>query len=314
MAELLIEKNNRYFVKDVKMLKSPENMKGLFNDIRWQILKLISEKPAYPAQIAKHLKLHEQKVYYHMHQLEKNGLIMVVMKKEHSGALAKYYAPKSHAFALSLPGGKETVLENPLKKEHQKFNDFFYPLITGGKFNAKIVIGSPDPHGPHQVRARDGHYALDIAAFLGQYASLPKTSVVSLDTDVKSEKNNSLNLIVVGGILTNLVAKEINSHMLISFDETTFPYRKILSKKTGKTYMEDNLGIICKSLDPKNGDKHIILVAGNTNWGTKAAIYALTHMTEEIFSTYNKEDAWGLIVQGFDLDGDGKMDDVKIVE
>ena len=102
--------------------------------------------------------------------------------------------------------------------------------------------------------------------------------------------------------------------MLISFDETTFPYRKIISKKTGKTYMEDNLGIICKSLNPNNGDKHIILVAGNTNWGTKAAIYALTHMADEIFVGYDKEDAWGVIVQGFDLDGDGKMDTVKVVE
>ncbi|NOR85612.1 helix-turn-helix domain-containing protein [archaeon] len=314
MAELLIEKNNRYFVKEVKLLKSPENMKGLFNDVRWEILKFISEKPAYPANIAKHLKLHEQKVYYHMKQLEKNGLISVVMKKEHSGAQAKYYAPKSHAFALELPGGEETILDNPIKKEHQKFNDFFNPLITGGKFNAKIVIGSPDPHGPHQVRARDGHYALDIAAFLGQYAALPKTSVVSLDTDIKSEKNISKNLIVVGGILTNLVAKDINPHMLISFDETTFPYRKIISKKTDKTYTEDNLGVICKSLDPKNGDKHIILLAGNTNWGTKAAIYALTRMTDEIFANYNKQDAWGLIVQGFDLDGDGKMDSVKVIE
>ena len=314
MAELLIEKNNKYFLKKVKMLKNPDTMKGLFNDIRWSILKFISEKPAYPAQVAKHLKLHEQKVYYHMHQLEKNGLISVVMKKEHSGALAKYYAPKSHAFALELDGGEEQVMDNPIKKEHKKFNDFFQPLISGGIFNAKIVVGSPDPHGPHQVRARDGHYALDIAAFLGQYAALPKKSVVSLDTDIKSEKKYSKNLIVVGGILTNLVAKDINSHMLISFDETAFPYRKIISKKTGKTYTEDNLGIICKSINPDNGDNHIILVAGNTNWGTKAAIYALTHMADEIFADYEKQDAWGLIVQGFDLDGDGKMDAVKVVE
>ncbi len=314
MAKLMKEKNNQTFIKDVKIIANSQMLKGLFNDSRWQILKVLAEKPAYPAQIAKNLKMHEQKVYYHIRQLEASGLVEIVLKEEHSGALAKYYSPTAYAFALELPGGDESLLSSPMKEEHKKFSEFMMPFISGGKFNALIVVGSPDPHGPHQVRARDGHYAIELAMFFGPYAIMPKKQFVFLDTDVKSQKIYNENLIVIGGVLTNMVAKEVNKSLSIYFDEEMFPYRTIFSRRTGKTYSEENIGIIVKAANPKNPEKSVLIVAGNTHWGTKAAIKAITTMADEVFKNYKKEDSWGVIVQGFDLDGDGRMDAVKIIE
>jgi len=314
MAKLLKEKNNQDFVKDAKMITSPRMLKGLFNDVRWKILKCIAEKPGYPAEIAKKLKIHEQKVYYHIRQLEANGIISVVMKKEHSGALAKYYAPKSYAFALELPGGEERRLNTALKEENTDFRTFITPFISDGRFNAKIVVGSPDPHGPHQVRARDGHYAVELAMFFGQYAAIPRKPFVFLDTDVKSQKLYGDNLVIIGGVLTNMIAKDINRHSPIRFDEEQFPYRTIFSTQTNKTYSDEDLGIVLKMVNPFNTDKFVLFAAGNTHRGTKAAVCAMTTMADELFFGYKKEDNWGRIVQGFDLDGDGRMDAVKVVE
>ena len=44
---------------------------------------------------------------------------------------------------------------------------FFKEFIDNGIFDGKIVVGSPQPHGPFKTSARDGHYAAHLALFLG---------------------------------------------------------------------------------------------------------------------------------------------------
>ncbi|MCK5289461.1 MAG: helix-turn-helix domain-containing protein [Candidatus Aenigmarchaeota archaeon] len=314
MAQIIKEINGKLFTKNAVLVNKPEKLKGLLNDTRWKILKLIAEKPRYPAQIAKELKLHEQKVYYHIKQLEANGQIEVKTKKEYGGTIAKYYTVTNHAFALELPSGDMKLADFPMKNESEKLKSFLFPFVNNGNLNSNIVVGSPDPHGPHQVRARDGHYAIDIALFLGQIVTMPKTFTTILDIDIKSQGKYDSNLVVVGGPLTNLITSDINNYLPVKFKIDNFPFRGMTSQKTTKTYSEDNIGLIAKIVNPHNTDKSILLFAGNRFNGTKAAVLALTRFTEIVLENYNGEDNWACVVEGLDIDGDGRVDSVKVLE
>ena len=314
MAILIKEKDDQFFQKNITLTSNPEDLKGLLNETRWNILKTIAEKPRYPAQIAKILKIHEQKVDYHIKQLEAKGLIEVKTREEISGALAKYYNIKSYAYALELPYGDEKISDFSPKDTTDSTRQFLYPFIKGGILNSKIVVGSPDPHGPYQVRARDSHYAIDIALFLGQFAKTPKQFSTKLDIDVISEKKQGTNMIILGGPLTNILTHDINNYLPIKFNLEKYPFRGITSTKTGKTYNADNIGLIAKIVNPHNTEKSILLIAGNRFNGTKGAVLALTRHTKELINNYNGEDNWATIVEGLDMDGDGKVDSIKILE
>ena len=51
-----------------------KNLK-IFSSDRLRILEALSEKPKYPAEVAKELKIHIQTAYYHFNLLEKAGII-----------------------------------------------------------------------------------------------------------------------------------------------------------------------------------------------------------------------------------------------
>ena len=69
----------------------PENAKSLSSGLAVRILQLLAEKPMYPIELANSLKVHEQKVYYHIRNLERAGVIRVVKQEGRQGAVAKYY-------------------------------------------------------------------------------------------------------------------------------------------------------------------------------------------------------------------------------
>ncbi|VVB59797.1 Uncharacterised protein [uncultured archaeon] len=314
MAFLVTEKKDKFYIKGVRTLSSDSGIKSLANSTARKILYALAERPSYPAEIAKKLALHEQIVYYHIRRMERENMIYVKNKSELGGALAKYYAPSESAFAIELPFGEETLAEIPFRKENPKLKQFLYPFISAGKFNASIVVGSPDPHGLHQVRSRDGHYGIDLALQLGQYSAIPEDFVAKLDVDVRAENRYNQNLILVGGILTNVITAEINKYMPVRFDTENFPFRKIISQNSGKSYTEDNCGIIAKITSPFDKDKSIIVLAGIRFAGTKAAVLGLTRHYETILQKYSGEDNWGCVVQGLDIDGDGKVDNVRVME
>lgn len=314
MTFLVTEKKGGFYVKGVRVLSGAEGIKSLANSTSRKILYALAEKPSYPAEIAKKLKMHEQIVYYHIRRMERENIIYVKNKSERGGALAKYYSPRESAFAIELPFGEETLAEFPFRKENLKLKQFLYPFINAGKFNASIVVGSPDPHGLHQVRSRDGHYGIDLALIFGQYASIPEDFVTRLDVDVRAENRYNHNLILVGGVLTNVITAEVNKYLPIRFDTENFPFRKIISDKTGKGYTEDTCGIIAKIASPFEKERSIIVIAGIRFAGTKAAVLGLTRHYETILQNYSGEDNWGCVVQGLDIDGDGKVDSVRLLE
>jgi DNA-binding transcriptional ArsR family regulator len=316
---LLHEENKTQKVKEIAIIEDPQKLKMILNRLSWKILVMLSEKEMYPLEIARKLGVHEQKVYYHVRKLAKAGAITVVREEEKKGAIAKYYKAVSPAFGIELPQGYKTIQRLSLIGMDEQIQKFFKEFIgKDGAFEGKIVVGSPTPHGPFKTSARDGHYASHLTFFLGQFAKMPEEFAIKLDVDVKAEKEEKNNLILVGGPGTNLLTQELNEYLPIRFNmqpsEQGFLFGGLVSRKTSNVYTADAVGLIAKIVNPWDDTKRIIVLAGNKAVGTKACVLALTNFWKKTLKGYNGEDTFAKVIQGFDLDGDGKVDSIEVLE
>ncbi|MDY6778228.1 MAG: S-layer protein [Candidatus Nanohaloarchaea archaeon] len=313
MTRLVRQRDGDYYFKETLLENQPERFKALTNDTRWRILKLLAERPRYPAGIADELDMDEQKIYYHIRKLREQDLIEEHAREERRGSIAKYYRPTAYAFTLDLPHGEEQRARFPQDPEDSDLQGFLTPFVSNGSLNCTIVVGSPDPHGPHQVRGKDGHYAVDLAARLGGFGSTDG-SVTSLDVEIKNEEAYGQHLILVGGPLTNVITADLNSYLPVRFEQQHFPYRKLISDQTGNEYSDEAAGLIARIRHPENSQYAVLIVAGVRHTGTKAAVMAITDHAAKVFSDYEGEENWARVVQGRDMDGDGKIDDIEILE
>jgi len=316
---LLHEENKKQKIKEIMIMKDPQKLKMILNGLSWKILAMLSEREMYPLELAKKLGIHEQKVYYHVRKLAKAGAITIAREEEKKGAIAKYYKAVSPAFGIELPQGYRTIQRLSLLSMNQQIQKFFKELITeDGRFEAKLVVGSPTPHGPFKTSARDGHYASYLTFFLGQFAKMPEEFAIKLDVDVKAEKEEKNHLILVGGPGTNLLTQEVNEHLLTKFNmqpsEQGFLFGGLVSRKTSHVYTADTAGLIAKIVNPWDNTKRIIVLAGNKAVGTKACVLALTNFWKKTLKDYHGEDTFATVIQGFDLDGDGKVDSIDVLE
>jgi len=315
---LLSGEPQKYEAKDIVLFDHPETLKAVLNKLSWQILELLGASEMYPIEIAKKLGVHEQKVYYHVRKLTEAGVIKVVREEKKKGATAKYYRVSFPAFGVELPFGYRKIDSLQAPSLDEKLKQFFTPFLKDSLFDGKIVVGSPDEHGPFKARARDGHYAAYLSLFLGQFVRLPDDFVVKLDVDAKAEKNESSNLILVGGPGTNLLTQEINEFLPIRFNMTStehgFLFGGLVSQKTRNIYTDDSIGLLAKIVNPWDKGRRIIVIAGNKAVGTKACVLALTKFWKEALKNFNGDERFATVVQGFDLDGDGKVDAIEVLE
>jgi DNA-binding transcriptional ArsR family regulator len=307
MTYIYDDSTGKNLIQDTMMIHNASSLSVLSHPIRIKILKLLSKKPMYPAELAKVLKMHEQKVYYHVKLLIKEGILEIVSREEIRGTVAKKLSPKSQSFSFVL-SNKWQEFEKVQQKQNESILKFFKPFIQKNSFNCNIVVGSPDPHGPHKARARDGHYAIDLALFLGNYSILDKSFSTMLDVDIDLKEPR--NLILVGGPVTNLVVAKLNEFIPASFSD-----KKPWGIKTkSQLYTEESVGLICKIPNPYNPDYSILIIAGIRFIGTKSAVLAITRYTDQIIDKYKNQKQFYAIVQGFDLDGDGKIDNIEVLE
>ncbi len=316
---LLHEEDKTQRVKEIVIVKDPQKLKMILNRLTWKILVMLSEKEMYPLEIAKKLGIHEQKVYYHTRKLARAGAIVVAREEKKKGAIAKYYKVVSPAFGIELPRGYRTIQKLSLLGIDEQIEKFFKEFIKeDGTFEGKIVVGSPTPHGPFKTSARDGHYASYLTFFLGQFAKMPEEFVIKLDVDVKAEKEEKNNLILVGGPGTNLLTQEVNEYLPIRFNmqpsEQGFLFGGLVSRKTLHVYTADTVGLIAKIVNPWDNTKRIMVLAGNKAVGTKACVLALANFWKKTLKDYDCGGSFATVIQGFDLDGDGKVDSIEVPE
>ena len=318
--ELLLQNDgNTQRVKEISIMQNSQKLRMILGGLSWEILTMLNKKEMYPLEIARQLGVHEQNVYYHIRKLAKAGAITVKKEEKMKGATAKYYKTVSPAFGIELPKGYRTVQRISLLSMDEKIHKFFQNFVDErGILEGKIVVGSPTPHGPFKTSARDGHYAAYLTLFIGQFAKMPRDFAIKLDVDVKAEKEEKNNLILVGGPGTNLLTQEINEYLPIRFNMESSDHGFFLgglsSKKTSRIYTADAVGLIAKIVNPWDKNHRIVVLAGNKAVGTKACVIALTHFWKKTLQEYREEDTFATVIQGFDLDGDGKVDSIEVME
>jgi DNA-binding transcriptional ArsR family regulator len=273
-----------------------------------RILTLLAERPRYSHDLAKELRVHEQKVYYHVRKLERARLIVEERRQEIKGASAKYYRLASPAFAVLLGRPTPTPKITAVAERHERF---LRPFIANGKADFLIVVGSPEAHGPQMARAKDGVYALDLALFLGTFLAEQPQPVVKLDTEFTAEDWRR-NLIVIGGPIVNTVAGKVNGGLPVRFEEDG---KTIRSTLTHQRYATDEIGVIVKAENPRAKGKALLFIAGRRGAGTKAAIIAFLHHFDELIKGNAKRpEVMARVVEGKDLDSDGVVDEVRFRE
>ncbi|HEY0580049.1 MAG TPA: hypothetical protein VGC75_05025 [Candidatus Nitrosocosmicus sp.] len=316
--KIIYSHEDKIFEKKISMLENEKKIHILSNPIAWKILKLISDKPKYAAQIAKELKIYEQSAYYYIKKLISIEAIKEIGTDFVRGGTAKLYQTSSPSFGIEMPWGEKQLNNKSFEKDNNYIkNEITKKFLKGfinndNFFEGLIIVGSPNPHGIFKTSARDGHYAIQLAFYLGTICNVPAGFIVKLDEDAKAEKElEDNNLFVIGGPGTNIVSSEFNKYLPIKFKEDN--YWSGLLDKSGKIYHLDNLGIITKIKNPFNKSKNIILIAGVRSIGTKSAVIAFTNFSKKTFSDFTgNENEWAAIVQGYDMDSDGKIDYVDI--
>jgi len=313
MAWIVEQKNGKTFSLATKTLE-PKQLKVALSPLAWKILKILTEKPSYPKDIGNKLKMNEQKIYYHIRNLEKAGLIEKLKEERKQGALAKFYTLTDYAFTVLLKPLEESQKVFQLKREYKNFLE---PFVCDGRLNALIILGSPEPHGIAKARAKDGLFATDLGLFLGTFLNYRPDAFTKLDTEVKDEdlKNN---LILIGGPGVNFITAKINSKLAIKFERVKDQgnyYSGFHSNISGKNYYEEGYGIIVKAKNPFDKNKDVLVIAGRRIAGTRAAILAFLQKFDEICkgNSYDSK-IFARIVEGIDKDNDGVIDSVEFLE
>ena len=308
-ATLRVSRGNRQFAHDALVAEKPEAIAAAAHPVAWRILAALHEEPDYPSHLAHRLRMHEQKVYYHVNRLRKAGLLRVVREEAGPGAIARVFAPAADAFAMALPGSGTPVAGTaPLAGPLRAFLDDFQ---KDGTLDAWIVLGAPTPHGPFLTAARDSPYAAHLGLFLGRCFAMRRGLAVKLDTEVKAEGAERGNLILVGGPVANIVSLDLNPHLAVQFDWREV--WRLRSTRTGKAYAEDTIGIVAKVPNPWREGAWILLLAGLHHPGTIASLLAVTDFTDALVKGYDGDELYR-VVQGLDRDGDGRLDDLHVLE
>jgi hypothetical protein len=309
---LVTESDGQVSAKKITVFRDVAQMRVLANPVAWRIMELLSRQPMYPAQVAKELRIYEQSAYYYIRRLVQVGAIEEAGNSFVRGGTARLYHAASPAFGIELGWG-ETAVESPGATRHKSALRFFDGFVKDGSFDGLMIVGAPEPHGPYKSSARDGHYAVHLAFFLGTITNAaPGEFVVKLDVDAKAEKVLAgHNLVSIGGPGTNIVTAEFNRYLPVRFDEGNF--WSGLVDKSGKRYGSDNHGLIAKIRSPYDESSSVIVVAGVRSAGTKSAVIGLTKYSEDVLKKFRGKEDWAVVVQGFDMDADGKIDHVDVV-
>jgi DNA-binding transcriptional ArsR family regulator len=305
--------NNR--VVSTQVLTEPKAALKALQPLRWRILTELSNKSLCAKELAVVLNVTEQLISYHLKKLSEAGLIKLVKTIEKRGAIAKYYSAELNALTIIF-NSSMLLTRNALKIDDiealNKWINFLNPLLKDGKFNAKIIVGSPDIHGEYKARARCAGYAVDLALFLGSLLPIFKELVVKLDTEV-NEKDLKENLILIGGPKVNMVTLKINKFLPIFFDLSEGS--AIVSKISGKIFRGEEEGSIQLIQNPFNLNSKVLVLAGNTHIGTKASIVGfIKHLSKVTEGNLWSKEVIAKVVMGIDLNSDGVIDDVEFLE
>lgn len=310
----------KYLVEETKdgqkaystiLVDNPKTFSVLSNDLSLKIVRELSKQPMCAMDVARKLKEHEQKIYYHVRKLENTGIIKMLSTEERVGALAKIYAPVSSVISFKLFEG-DMVTDMKTKVASLKF---LRPFITNSSFDALVIVGSPDPHGKYKSPASDGYLGINLGSFFAQFSLHVEEPIYKLDTQV-TEADLKKNLILIGGPKGNIITERINDKLPIYFEysEETLDWT-IVSKISKNTYHGKHFGVIARMPNPFTKGKEMLIFAGKGFSGSRAAVLAFTQKLKEVAKGNSKKpQVMARVVKGIDVDSDGIVDEIEFIE
>lgn len=295
---------------DAVTVEGEEVLRILASGLGLRILKFLARKPGYAADIAERLGTSKQLVSRYIRLLDEGGLVSKIGEVDVRGGRAVLYQAVAGAAAIVFDR-RGWVKRSSLELMPEALRKFLSPLVENGELSGLVVVGSPHPHGPFQTAAADGHYGFQLGLLLGRFVRLPSDFAVRLDVDVKAEKLYGENMILLGGPGSNVITAMVNRELPVGFVEGNY-WAGIVSRS--RTYTNEYTGLVAKIPNPHDERKTVIVLAGLRAVGTKAAVMMLTNNHEKLLAKYNGERVWASVIQGRDLDGDGRVDAVDILE
>jgi DNA-binding transcriptional ArsR family regulator len=314
MSYLVLKERHSDRLVPTRVFADPKLAQSLLQPTRWRILSELATGEKCAKDLAKSFTTSEQVICYHLRELERTGFVSLERTVKKRGAMAKYYKAEQKAIAIiprlgSAAKGMQSRPEQPLTEKSIRLLD---PFISLGYLNGHIVLGSPDTHGMFRSRARCGDRATDVALFLGSLLPLTRESVVRLDTEI-SQQELLRNLIVVGGPRVNTVTMTVNELVPITYELTG--HNIMISRISGRTYAGEDEGAVQMVVNPMNQESRVIVIAGNTYQGTRAAVLAFIRYTDEIAKGNSmNQNVIARVVSGLDVNSDGLVDDVQFLE
>src|SRR2546425_10518394 len=270
----------------------------------------LAKSPDYPNALAERLKVHEQKIYYHVRRLEAAGFLEVVREEPKRGASARILAPTAEAFAIVLKGRGNPV-KSPMLPHSGLAGRFLEEFTRDGTFAGSIVVGSPYTHGPFNTTARDSPYAVELGFFLGRLFAAPKGLVVRLDTEIKALGAGKEDMVLVGGPVANIITMDVNPHLAVNFDWKQV--WRMESSRTRRPYADEQVGLIAKVRHPWNRARVLVLLSGLHAVGPMAAIPGLTPLAGDVLAGDAPGTAFYSGVARQDPDGVRRLDAVSIL-
>jgi len=306
---ILKEGEDGFYAVSTKEISDYKKIRALGSVLSQRIMKELSKRPMYPLELAKTLGVHEQKVYYHIRNLESAGYIRKVKQEARQGLLLNYYGLMKPSFFVNF-GSFEPLQKLSLFASRQR--KFLSPFVEEGRLNAVVVIGSPEPHGPEKAKARDSICGMEFTLFLGTHLDHLPSMSVKLDTETTAQDMRN-NMLILGGPVVNKVCNAVNHALPIFFDKKN--KWSIRSKLSGKLYTEDNCGLIVKTKNPFDRDRYLLVIGGKRFAGTRAATIAFLNFFDRLLKG-NKYDSsvFANVVEGIDANSDGIIDSVEFLE
>lgn len=313
MSYLILKDRRSDQLVPTRVFSDPKLAQSVLQPTRWRILSELTEIERCAKDLAEAFKTSEQVICYHLRELERTGFVRLERTVKKRGAMAKYYKAEQKAITiipnLASTKGNQGLTEQALTEASSKLLE---PFISSGHLNGHIVLGSPDTHGAFRSRARCGDRATDLALFLGSLLPLTRANIVRLDTEI-SQQETLQNLIIVGGPKVNTVTMAVNESLPITYELTG--HNIMISRISGRSYVGEDEGAVQSIVNPMNQEKRVIVVAGNTYQGTRAAVLAFIKYTDEIAKGNSvNQNVVARVVSGLDVNSDGLVDDVEFLE
>ncbi|NIO22197.1 MAG: ArsR family transcriptional regulator [Candidatus Aenigmarchaeota archaeon] len=310
MKASLVENRGDGKVAYESLVVAPRKLSVFNSDLALRIVNELVNTPGCAMDLARNLKEHEQKIYYHLRKLEDVGVVKPIGTEKRYGMTAKIYSMTCPVIATKLYEDGHPLEKSPSVRDHSAMK-FFYPFIEDGELTAKIVIGDPNEHGRFDRKSKEGSYLTDFAILIGSFVNKYKFPYYKIDTEV-NQKDLKGNLILIGNIRTNVVMDKIKKHLPIKFlEEGQFSF---ISKNSNKRFTDPRTGFIIKIKNPFNPENFILAIGGLRTRGARAAMIALTKNMDKINNKNESDENILRVVKGFDRTGDSVIDSVEFIE